>query len=149
MRWPMSLRRLICFATMPLLLGGCIEILSALDAIEPGATNGAPSSGGGNDGPDGDDSGGVPVASLRVSNPFPQVSETVTLTCSAEGGSSDGLSFDFQPNDGRLDRGRTAGTADFTVSPSDISVEFSYTCTATNVFGTSDRSNAVSIIPTG
>ncbi len=146
----MATRALICFLTIPWLLGGCLEILVALDAIQPGATNGTQS-------PDDDgidpnsngDSDGIPVVSLRVSNPLPQMNETVTLTCSLDAGSSTALTFDFQPNDGRLDRGRTAGTAEFTPSESDLGAELTYTCTATNAFGTSNRSNTVTVLPTG
>ena len=145
----MTRRALICLLALAYLSGGCVEILSALYGVEPRATDGTASPGGDSTEPDGDgDSDGVPVVSLRVSNPFPQMNETVTLTCSLDPGSPTATTFDFQPNDGRLDQGRTAGTAEFTPSESDLGADFTYTCTATNVFGTSARSTPVTISPT-
>jgi hypothetical protein len=145
----MAARALICFLTIPWLLGGCIEILSALNAIQPGDTNGTQSPDDDGIDPNGNgDSDGIPVVSLRVSNPFPQMNETVALTCSLDAGNTEGLTFDFQPDDGFLDQGRRAGTAEFTASEPDINVEFTYTCTATNAFGTSNRSNTVTVLPT-
>jgi hypothetical protein len=77
------------------------------------------------------------------------MNETVTLTCSLDAGSPAGLTFDFQPNNLRLEEDRTAGTAEFTPSESDLGSELTATCTATNDFGTSNRSNSVTVIPTG
>lgn len=145
----MALRVLTCLLTLAWLQGGCIEVLTALDVIVPGTADGTAPPGDGGDVPNGGDTDGVPTVSLRISNAFPRVNETVTLTCVLDAGSTQGLTYDFQSDDGPLDRGRSGDTAQFTPSVSDANVTFTFTCRATNVFGTSGRSNAVTVIPTG
>lgn len=89
----------------------------------------------------------VPVATLSVSNPTPQVNEEVVLTCSATGG-GDGVTFAFQPLTSRLQVDERRGTASFIVDETDVGIALSVTCTATNEHGTSARSNAQLITPT-
>lgn len=92
--------------------------------------------------------GDIPVVRLTLSNPTPQVNEEVILQCEIVTGGSPGVTFDFQPNDGRLFVDRATGTATFIVEGSDIGVAFSFTCSATNNVGTSEPSNELVIVPT-
>ena len=89
----------------------------------------------------------VPVATLSVSNPTPQVNEEVVLTCSAAGG-GDGVTFAFQPTTSRLQVDERRGTASFIVQETDVGIALSVTCTATNEHGTSGLSNVQFITPT-
>ncbi len=89
----------------------------------------------------------APQVVFTVSNPNPQINEEVLLTCSVVAGEGAGTTFDFQPSNGRLFAGAVAGTAAFLVEASDIGVAFTYTCTATNEHGTSESSNAQTILP--
>lgn len=120
---------------LSVLTGGCAALLDAL-------------SGTGDNGGDLDSDGTVPVVMLSVSNPTPQVSEQVMLTCSTIYGDQAGVTFDFQPADGRLIVNRTAGTALLIVAEYDAGAAFAYTCTATNEYGTSRPSNEQVIVPT-
>jgi hypothetical protein len=97
---------------------------------------------------DGDPDARVPVASLTLSNPTPQVGEDVVLECSATGG-GDGVTFAFQPSTALLQVDERRGTASFIVQVTDVGIALSVTCTATNEHGTSARSNALLITPTG
>ncbi|MFQ5591479.1 MAG: hypothetical protein ACE5HE_09980 [Phycisphaerae bacterium] len=150
----MGSKALVCALTLVVLSGGCVELLSALTGLEPDgitsdADGGSPSSGGDGSAPGGNDSSGVPVVSLRVSNTSPQVNETVTLTCLLDSGTAEGITIEFQANNGRLDRGTSANTAQFTPAESDIGAEFTFTCRGTNVVGTGAPSRAVTVIPNG
>jgi len=116
---------------------GCAGIQSILQEIL------APSNGDGND-------PATLTARLTVSNPTPQLNETVTLQCSAVGDASGAVSFEFQPDDSRLAVNSTTGRASFVIQESDISgAGFSFTCTAESDAATSLPSNAIIIIPTG
>jgi hypothetical protein len=123
--------------------GGC----TALEAILQGVF--APSPDDGSDG--GDTNGpGVPAVTLTVSNPTPQLNETVVLQCSVIGSAGETVTFAFQPDDPRLIVNPTTGTASFVVQESDVvGAGLTFTCTATSAGGTSPPSNEVVIIPTG
>ncbi len=102
----------------------------------------------GDEEPDDQPPGDIPVVRLDLSNPSPQVNEEVRLTCSVVGGDAGGVLFDFQPANDRLFINRASGTASFIVEETDIGVEFAVTCTATNETGTSRPSNQQVIIAT-
>jgi hypothetical protein len=137
---------LACLPVLALLNGGCLEILTAIRGVEAGDEIESPPEGGSDTEPDGDTSEGVPVVSLRVSNPSPQPNETVTLTCTLTAGSADGVTFEFEPAL-RVSHSGGSATARFTPTESDIDVQFSFTCRGTNEFGTGSRSNTVNVIP--
>ena len=100
----------IVAAALGVLLGGCVAIQDILVQVTSGAQDDTPTANGDDDGSNGEPAGGipdegvsdeaVPVVSLSVSNPTPQVNEDVILTCTADGGNN-GLTFDFQPAIGR------------------------------------------------
>lgn len=101
-------------------------------------------------GDDGGSSGGeAPVVSLRASNTSPAVNEEVVLTCLLTRGDRVNLEFGFQPNSGRVVVDPTVGTARLIITEADLGASFSFTCSATNAFGTSPPSNRVLIIPFG
>ena len=85
---------------------------------------------------------------LEVSNPTPQVNEEVILTCLVVNGDSGGVTYAFQPANGRLFVDNAAGRATFIVEAADVGVAFTFTCTATNEAGTSQPSNQLLIIAT-
>ncbi len=132
---------------------GCVELQALLGGTPAnqgggsGGSGGSAGSGGGDSTPD---TGGEGLATvvLRVSNATPELDESVTLTCTVESGSTDGLSFDFTSTLGRLDVDRQRGVAGFIVEQSDLGVAFSFSCSATNRFGTGPRSPSVVVIPT-
>ena len=135
------------FLALAMLLGGCTVMQYPLNGNAPDATDGG--SNGDDDGvPDGPNGGDVPVVTLRVSNPVPQVNEQVVWTCSVVGGDAGGVAFDFQPASRRLMVNTTTGRATFIVQETDVGVAFAVTCTATNEHGTSEPSNEQMIIPT-
>ncbi len=129
-------------------MGGCIEFGEGLFGPAPNP-DGPPRFGddfitpGGNDQPATD----APRVRLDVSNPSPALDETVELRCMVVDADSDGVTFAFQPDDGRLLADAQAGVASFIVDASDISIGISYTCTGTNEFGTSAASDPVLILP--
>ena len=123
------------FCTLLVLISGC-------------PVGGRPPTTNGDDEPDDQPPGDIPVVRLDLSNPSPQVNEEVQLTCSVVGGDAGGVLFDFQPANGRLFINRTSGTASFIVEETDISVEFVVTCIGTNETGTSRPSNQQVIIAT-
>ena len=147
----------IVAAALGVLLGGCVVIQDILVQATSGVRDDAPTANGGDDGSNGEPVGGdpdegvsdeaVPVVSLSVSNPTPQVNEDVILTCTADGGNN-GLTFDFQPAIGRLFVNDRTGVATFTVDESDVGQTFSFTCTGTNDQGTSEPSNEQMILAT-
>ena len=104
--------------------------------------------GDGSSGDGGDTGDDVPVVALSVSNPTPQVNEEVSLTCSVVTGTSIGVTFDFQPEDGSLIVNHSTGLALFIVSEYDAGTALTYTCTGTNTNGTSRPSGEVVIFPT-
>ncbi len=131
----------VVLAALGVFLGGCVAIQDFLVQATTGARDDVPTTNGGNGEPgDGVPDEGVPLVSLSVSNPSPQVNEDVILTCTAEGGNS-GLTFGFQPAIGRLFVNDRTGVATFTVAESDVGQAFSFTCTGTNDQGTSEPSN--------
>ena len=145
----MSARCCLPVSILACLLGGCVEILAALNGSLPQNGGGtSPLDGDGGtpvDGPDGD----LPVVTLTVSNPNPMINEEVLLRCSPAGGTGTGLTYAFQPAGLLVGINPGAGTAAFIPSEADAGTEFSFTCTAANEAGTSDPSNRQVIIPTG
>ncbi|MCH7839306.1 MAG: immunoglobulin domain-containing protein [Planctomycetes bacterium] len=142
----------IVAAALGVFLGGCVAIQDILVQATSGGRDDVPTTNGGDDGSNGEPVGGVPdegvpVVSLSVSNPTPQVNEDVILTCTADGGNN-GLTFDFQPAIGRLFVNDRTGIATFTVEESDVGQAFSFTCTGTNDQGTSEPSNEQMILAT-
>ncbi len=143
-----------CYRLLPYVLalgaleGGCIELQHTLQGTTQDSTGGDLSANGEDDTTDGQTGGNVPVVTLSVSNPVPQVNEQVVLTCSVISGDTGGVTFDFQPATGRLIVNRTTGTASFIVQEVDIGATFAFTCTAANDHGTSEPSNNQMIIPT-
>lgn len=141
-------------AAVPFLFSapGCLEIRDALEGSLTEAFGLPAGPGGleptGDSAADSDDSiGSVPQVRLSVSNPTPQLNEAVGLTCSVVGGSSEAVTFDFQPA-GRLIVNRAAGTATFIVLETDLGVAATFTCTGTNAEGTSPPSDSLVFIPT-
>lgn len=115
-------------------------------------SSGVPTGGGSGDSGSGgggssDGEGVVPVVSLRASNTSPAVNEELILTCSLVRGDRDGLRFDFQPNSGRLVVNRTTGTGRMVLTEADIGAALSFTCSASNAFGTGEPSRPVLVIP--
>lgn len=144
--------QMVVAAALGIFLGGCVAIQDILVQATSGAQDDTPTANGGDDGSNGEPAGGdpdegVPVVSLSVSNPTPQVNEDVILTCTADGGNS-GLRFDFQPAIGRLVVNDRTGVATLTVDESDVGQTFSFTCTGTNDQGTSEPSNEQMILAT-
>lgn len=126
---------------------GCIDLpLVVHGAVEDGTGGGLPGDRNGEE-PDRQGDATVPVVRLDVSNPSPQLNEEVILTCSVAAGDAGGVSFGFQPPDGRLFVNRRSGTAVFIVEEADIGSAFMFTCTGTNKNGTSEPSNEQLIIP--
>ena len=137
---------LLC--TLLALTSGCIDLQLALQEVLHGPFGGRPPTTNGDDEPDDQAQGDIPVVRLDLSNSSPQVNEEVRLTCSVVGGDAGGVVFDFQPANGRLFINRASGTASFIVEETDVGVEFAFTCTATNETGTSGPSNQRVIIAT-
>ncbi len=127
---------------------GCIELQAALQGALPGPAGTGPPVTNGDDQPDDQPGESVPTVRLQVSNPSPQVDEEVTLTCSVVSGDSAGVTYAFQPANGRLFINHATGTATFIVEESDVEVAFTFTCTATSEAGTSQPSNQQVIIAT-
>lgn len=132
-----STHNLLWFLTVSAMSTGLIGACALFEGTGDG------SSGNGND--TGDE---VPVVMLSVSNQTPQVNEEVTLTCSVVTGTSIGVTFDFQPEDGSLIVNHSTGRALFIVSDYDAGTALAYTCTGTNANGTSRPSAEVVIFPT-
>jgi len=88
----------------------------------------------------------LPRVSLTVSNPVPQLNETVLFRCTLLSGNDTDLSFTFQPSFGRLIVNETDGTATFVVDESDIGSSQSFTCTATNRVGEGPPSNSIVVV---
>lgn len=140
-----------CCAMLAIGLGtGCIElgIITPIgtppaggDTLIPDPDNPAP----------GDGEAHRPVVALSVSNPAPQLSEEVTLTCRLTSGDDAGALFDFaatqQPAAG-LNIDRSAGRATFIVAESDLNIAFSFTCSVTTDAGESAASSALLVTPT-
>ena len=144
----MFARGLWSLSILACLLGGCVEILAALNGgfpVDGGGTN-PPDGNGGSPG-NGTD-GYAPVVTLTVSNPNPTVNEEVLLRCSPAAGSNGGLTYAFRPAGLLVGINTVAGTGVFIPSEADVGTEFSFTCTGTNQAGTSDPSNRQVIIPT-
>jgi len=120
------------------LVGGCIGfgVPGPIDGDTPPDGNGS----------DPGDGGADLAVTLRVSNPTPQPFEQVTLTCSLVNQVSANVTFDFQPNLGRLVVDHDAGTARFIVDESDVGVAIAFTCTASDENGAGDPSNSQTII---
>ena len=139
----------IVAAALGVFLGGCVAIQDILVQATSGGRDDVPTTNGddGDSGDNGEPAEVVPVVSLSVSNPTPQVNEDVILTCTADGGNN-GLTFDFQPAIGRLFVNDRTGIATFTVDESDVGQAFSFTCTGTNDQGTSEPSNEQMILAT-
>ena len=143
---------------------GCVELAALLTGdlvrVAPGSDASANPSGqnpaNGTEPPDADDgtpTGGGdvnqsdrPTVRLSVSNPSPLPNEEVQLRCTLQSGSTDGLIFAFQPTTARLTVDRQQGTASFVVDQSEVGIETTFTCTATNSAGTSPVSNPATII---
>ena len=144
----MSARCCLPVASLACLLGGCVEILAALNGSLPqngGGTSPLDGDGGTpGDGLDGD----RPVVTLTISNPNPMINEEVLLRCSPAGGTGAGLTYAFQPAGLLVGVNPGAGTAAFIPSEADGGTEFRFTCTGTNEAGTGDPSNVQVIIPT-
>lgn len=136
--------RSVLAAALGVFLGGCVAIQDLLVQATEGVRDDVPTTNGngedGGNGGNGEPADGVPVVSLSVSNPTPQVNEDVILICIADGGNT-GLTFDFQPAIGRLFVNDRTGVATLTVTESDVGQTFSFTCTGTNDQGTSEPSN--------
>ncbi|MBI4719526.1 MAG: hypothetical protein HY763_17150 [Planctomycetes bacterium] len=128
---------------------GCIEIAQLLlgDGTMPvegdNGDNGTMGNGGGGNG--GGDT--TPVVQLAASNAGPMPGEEVRLTCTLLRGESQGTTFTFAPDDGRLEVDTRDGVATFVVAETDVGVEFPFTCTATTAAGMSAPSNTVVVIP--
>jgi hypothetical protein len=120
------------------LTGGCVGF------GVPGPIDGTPPPGG--NGPDAGDDGAALAVTLLVSNPAPRPNEQVNLTCSLVDGGGANVTFNFQPEDGRLVVDPDAGTASFIVQESDVGSALTYTCTASDENGTSEPSNSQIII---
>jgi hypothetical protein len=119
------------------LAGGCVGlgVTGPLDGTQPSDGNGFDP---------GD--GGVDLAvTLRVSNPSPRPNQLVTLTCSLVSGGRANVTFNFQPQDGRLAVDHDAGTARFIVQESDVGVARIFTCTASDENGVGEPSDPQAI----
>ena len=136
------------FVTAMVMAGGCIELQEALSGVVRDSPDPTPSPDNGGSEPDGEVDPTIPVVSLAVSNPTPQVNEEVIFRCAVASGGMGNVTFDFQPRDGRLFVNSVAGTATFIVEEADVGVAFTFTCTATSEAGTSEPSNAQTIVPT-
>jgi hypothetical protein len=140
-----------CLAILACLTGGCVELGALLGvALPDGATDG-PAGGESNGDGQPPDSGGsdtAPVVRLAVSNPNPLTGEEVVFTCTLVDGDTEDVTFAFQSTADRLVVDSEAGTASYIVEQSDVAVELSATCTATNAAGTSEPSNRQVIIAT-
>jgi hypothetical protein len=92
--------------------------------------------------------GDRPSVRLTVNNSQPFVGDQVDLTCSVLPGEiSAGVIYNFEPTSARLVTNPTAGTAFFIVDQSDVGIELVFTCTGTNLAGTGEPSNSVSVFP--
>ena len=111
---------------------------------------GLPPPSGGSGGDDGGSNGGgdtgLPVVTLGVSNPTPQVGEEVLLTCMIVAGGVGDVIFDFQPAGGRLLVDSRSGSASFIVEMTDVGQALTFTCTATDQLGTSEPARSEVII---
>ncbi len=146
---PLPWQRLVMLvAVIVTLAGGCIDLQLALQGAIQDLAGEPPPTDGQNEGSEPSVDGSVPAVTLRVSNPSPQLNEEVLLTCSIISGDTAGVTFDFQPADGRLFVDHQAGTATFIVEQADSGAAFTFTCTATNQNGTSEPSDEQVIIPT-
>lgn len=137
------MRTIIVFG-MPLVAAlspGCVELGIITPISLDGASGGSPSV----DTPD-MDSPTLATVRLFVSKTTPQINEEVTLTCRVTNGVVEGVTFDFDGATGRLVIDRNRGTASFITQESDASVEFNFTCTATNEIGAGPPSAAVLVI---
>jgi len=119
------------------LAGGCIGLGVT------GPIDGTPPDGNGVD--PGDDVAHLAVT-LLVSNPTPRPNESVRLTCSLVNVGGASVSFNFQPQDGRLIVDPVAGTASFIVQESDVGAALTYTCTASDENRVGEPSNSQTII---
>ncbi len=119
------------------LAGGCIGlgVTGPLEDTPPSDGNGG----------DPGDGGGNLAVTLRVSNPTPRANQLVTLTCTLVSGNRDNVTFNFQPQDGRLIVDPDAGTARFIVQESDVGVARTFTCTASDENGVGEPSNPQTI----
>ncbi len=146
----MLARRLLVFLLPTLFapVAGCIELQQALQGGSGDSSGEGPHTPTNDTEPDEQPGSEVPVVRLSISNPAPQVNEEVLLTCSVVNGDTGGVTFDFQPTDGRLFVNHTMGTATFIVEQADIGVAFAFTCTATTMDGASQPSNEQLIVPT-
>ena len=133
---PIRLKVTLLLTALLGLSGGCIGI------GVPGPGDGTPPDGNGTD--PGDDGAGLAVT-LRVSNPTPQPNEEVILTCALVNGTGANVTFDFQPEVGRLSVDHDAGTARFIVDESDVGVAITFTCTASDENGPGNPSNSETI----
>ncbi len=130
---------------------GCIELQEALQGalieVLAGGAPGLPTDGDApSDDPDAADS--ILVVTLSVSNPTPQLNEQVQLRCTAAGGDTSDVTFDFQPSAELVSIDRDAGTASLIIDAADLGTGLSFTCTGTNAAGTSARSSTQVILPT-
>ena len=139
----MTLAVTTVFVAFACLGTGCAEVQAILQSIlDPSGDNGTGSNG--TDGPP------IPVATLTVTNPTPQLNEEVVFFCSLVGDTVAPVAFDFQPDHPRLVVNRTAGTGSIVIQETDVGgAGFAFTCTVTTAGGTSLPSNEVVVIPTG
>jgi hypothetical protein len=147
----MMMRVVLCVLLLPVLTGGCVELGFIVQEAMAGASTGSPG-GGETDGEDSPSGPGttdeVPVVRLSVSNSNPMVNEEVVFTCRVVDGDAAEVTFAFQPADARLSVNSRIGTASYIVDQTDVGVELTVTCTATNAAGRSEPSNRQSIIAT-
>jgi len=147
----MSKAPLICLSVALLGITSCVEIC----ALATGSLDGCiPGKGTQDDlNPPISPDDGEPTAELRVmlsaSRTTPAVNEEVELTCVLVEGDPTGVTFQFQPPDGRLAVDNQAGTASFIVTAADVGDQPEFTCTATDEETTSPPSNRVVIEPIG
>ncbi|MFQ5413038.1 MAG: hypothetical protein ACE5E6_01130 [Phycisphaerae bacterium] len=91
---------------------------------------------------------GTPRVTLTVTNPTPNLLEEVQFLCVVEGGSAEGVTFAYQPDDARLVVDSATGVASIIVQESDLGVGVTFTCTGTNASGTGPPSLPQTVIPT-
>ena len=120
------------------LTGGCIGF------GVPGPIDGTPPPDGNGTEPPND--GANLAVTLRVSNPTPQPFEELILTCTLVNGGGADVTFDFQPDLGRLSVDHDVGTASFIVDQSDVGVAITFTCTASDESGAGEPSNSQTVI---
>jgi len=107
-------------------------------------SNGFPADGDNdNDSPDPRD---LPVVRLTVSNPSPQVGETVRLQCRILSGDATNAVYAFTPAE-RITVDTRTGDADFIVDAADVGTEFEFTCRTTSASGEGPGSNRATFIP--